>query len=198
MGFVSPSSKLERAVKAFLMLQGKAAVLIDPTKPVAEDGNTFISNDGRVRSFPNRSILATGFSPTSSKRPDGRVYFGVQHHFAAPGAGSTTGRAAMDLFVGASADSLMVSDGDSMQVVADGITAAGRWLAQTDNTPEGDAIAADNADMVNFRCDWIKLADPFLVRGKADSGSTDGDWAESKGHWVEILNFIAFVSQAGN
>ncbi|MEN6533314.1 MAG: hypothetical protein ABFD89_06600 [Bryobacteraceae bacterium] len=182
MAFIGPSSKLERAVKALLVLQGKA-----------DEGNTFISNDGRQRGFPNRTILATGFSPTVPHRPDGRVYFGVQHHFRSPGSDDGTARAAMDAFVGASADTLMVSDGNSLQAVADAITSAGRWLAQTDGTPEGDAIAKQNADMAGFRCDWIKLGDPFLTRGKTDDGGVEG-----AAHWVEILNFTAFVSQAEN
>ena len=180
MGFISPSSKIERAVRAFLVLQGKA-----------DDASTFISNDGRVRMFPNRTILATGFSPTSPKRPDGRVSFEVRHHFAAPGGDDGSQRAAMDAYVGASADSLMVSDGDSMNAVADAITAAGRWLAQTDNTPAGDLVAAQNADMASFRCDWIKLSDPFLTRGRVEAD-------DGKAHWVEVLNFMAFVSQATN
>ena len=95
----------------------------------------------------------------------------------------------MDTFVGATADSMTVSDGNSLNVVADGITAAGRWLAQTDGTEAGDAIANDNADMANFRCDWIKMETPFLTRGKTDD---KGDY------WVEILNFSAFVRQAAN
>lgn len=197
MAFISPISKLERAVKAFLIEQGKA-----------EEGSTFISNDGRVRGFPNRTILGTALSTTAKHRPDGRVYFGVQHHFRAPGidagaarppsSDSGAARAAMDAYVGDSANSMMVSDGNSLLAVAVGITDAGRRLAQTDGTPAGDAIATQNADMVNFRCDWIAQADPFLTRGKCGDGSTEGDWAESKGHWVEILNFTAFVSQAAS
>lgn len=187
MAFISPISKLERAVKAFLIEQGKA-----------EEGSTFISNDGRVRRFPNRTILGSALSTTAKHRPDGRVYFGVEHHFRAPGIDAAPATAAMDAYVGASADSMMVSDGNSLLAVAVGITAAGRRLAQTDGTPAGDAIATQNADMANFRCDWIAQADPFLTRGKCRDGSTEGDWAESKGHWVEILNFTAFVSQAAS
>ena len=182
MGFISPSSKIERAVKTFLILQGKA-----------DEATTFISNDVRVRSFPNRTILATGFSPTVPYRQGGTVYFCIQHHFstaqdpAKPDTGAM--RAAMDAFVGATADTMTISDGNSLNVVADTITAAGRWLAQEDGTPEGNAIAANNADMANFRCDWIKMETPFLTRGKTDD---KGDY------WVEILNFSAFVSQAAN
>jgi hypothetical protein len=182
MAFVNPSSKIERAVMAFLILQSRA----DPTA-------TFISNDVRVRSFPNRTILATGFNPSVPHRQDGVVYFGIQHHFSGaqdssnPDVGAL--RKAMDDFVSATVDTMTISDGNSLSTVADGITRAGRWLAQTDGTDDGDAIAANNADMVDFRCDWIKMETPFLVRGKAD---------EKGDYWVEILNFSAFVSQASN
>lgn len=182
MGFVSPSSKIERAVQAFLVLQEKA-----------DADTTFISNDLRTRTFPNITIVATGFSPTVPHRQGGVVYFGIQHHFsvaqdpANPDNGAL--RAIMDGYVGATADSMTISDGNSLNAVADGITGAGRWLAQTDGTPAGDAIAANNADMANFRCDWVKMETPFLTRGKTDD---KGDY------WVEILNFSAFVSQAEN
>lgn len=181
MGFISPCSKLERALRAFLILQGKATL-----------ESTFISNDARERCLPNRTILASGFSPRVPHRQEGEVFFSVRHYFnvapLAQGEPDGAQRAAMDAFVGASADSLTISDGNSLQAVADGITAAGRWLAQPDGTPEGDAIAAKNADMANFRCDWVKLATPFLSRG----GKED----DKQSIWVESLNFSAFVSQA--
>jgi hypothetical protein len=141
--------------------------------------------------MPNRTILATGFSPTFPHRQGGQVYFSVQHHFReSPETEADDGtlRKALDAFVGASADSLTISDGNSLQAVADGITAAGRWLAQTDGTPEGDAIASNNADMAHFRCDWVKMGSPFLTRGGKDDGKG--------GTWVESRNFSAFVSQA--
>ena len=85
---------------------------------------------------------------------------------------------------------MTVSDGNSLTPVADALTAAGRALAVDASAgadPSQVAIAAANADMTNFRCDWLKMETPFLVRGKPDD---KGDY------WVEILNFSAFVSQA--
>ena len=180
MGFISPGSKLERAVRALLILQGKSTA-----------DATFISNDLRDRVFPNRTVLASSFTPTVPHRQGGVVTFSVEHHFnTEEQAGDLDGsarREALDAFVGATADTLTVSDGNSLNSVADAITTAGRWLAQTDGTPEGDAIAANEADMASFRCDWIKMSEPFLVRGRTK---------DEEGTWLEILNFTAFVSHA--
>ena len=183
MAFVSPCSKLERAVRAFLILQGKAT-----------EAATFISNDLRDRTFPNRTILAPHFSSAAPFKQGGIVTFSIQHRFSvakAPGGNDGNAlRVTMDGFIGATVDSMTAGDANSLNLVADALTAAGRWLAKADGTDEGQKIADANADMVNFRCDWLKMGDPFLVRGgKADE---KGDF------WMEILNFSAFVSQAAN
>lgn len=175
------SSKLERAVRALLVLQGKATM-----------ADCFISNDSRTRSIlPNRTVLANAQMQTRSYREEGEVYFGIQHHFPAidqPGTVPGTQTTAMDKYVNDTEATLFGFDvdGKSLNALADAITAAGRWLAQTDNTEAGDLIAQQNADMSNFRCDWVKTATPYLTRGNTE---------HSKGtNWVEILNFSAFVS----
>lgn len=152
----------------------------------------FISNDSRTRNIlPNRTILAHSQMQTRSYREEGEVFFGIQHHFPAidqPGTVPGTQTAAMDIYVNATEATLFGfdPDGKSLNALADAITAAGRWLAQTDNTPAGDLIAEQNADMINFRCDWVKASSPYLTRGNTE---------HSKGvNWVEILNFSAYVS----
>lgn len=181
MAYKNPASKLERAVQAFLILQTKA-----------DAGETFISNDSRQRVIPNRTVIVTAFSPERPYRPEGTCYLQIQHHLPAavqPNDGDVNiRRVEADEYLGATMDSMLNGDKQSLAAVADQITAAGRWLAQTDGTPEGDQVAADNADMVNFRCDWIKMATPFQTRGNNESGT----------NWVEILNFQAFVSDASN
>lgn len=182
MAFVNPCSKLERAVAAFLVLQGKA-----------DADATFISNDLRDRTFPNKTVVASVFNPNLPHRQEGVVYFSIEHRFSVvqdpdrPDTGDL--RAEIDAFVGGTGDTMTISDGNSLDAVADGITAAGRWLANTDGTAAGDAVASQNADMLNFRCDWVKMEMPFLNRGKSDK---TGDF------WSEIMNFSAFVSQAAN
>ena len=179
MAFISPCSKLERAIAAFLVLQGKSAT-----------EETFVANDVRQRVFPNRTVLASGFNPTVPYRQGGVVFFSIQHHFnVLEDDQSPQLRAELDAYVGDTVDTMTVSDGNSLNAVADGITAAGRWLARKDSTAAGDAIAANNTDMVAFRCDWVKMETPFLTRGRIE---------RDEQCWVEILNFSAFVSQATN
>jgi hypothetical protein len=177
------SSKLERAVRALLVLQAKGTW-----------ENTFLSNDSRDRILPNRTILTHSENFERSYRAEGVCHFSIQHHFKAalqPGDGDRVRRVAMDAFVEATEATIFGFDpaGKSLNNLADQITAAGRWLAQTDNTPEGDKIAADNADMVNFRCDWVRKANPYLTRGhtQTHTGATN---------WVEMLNFVAGASTA--
>jgi hypothetical protein len=93
----------------------------------------------------------------------------------------------MDEMVGDTIDSFACGDRQSLNRVADAITAAGRDLATSDGSAQGDKDAADNADMENFRCDWIKFAHPMITRGRASEDSTN---------WVEVVNLTAFVSNA--
>jgi len=178
--FTSPATKFERAVRAFVFLQGKGTL-----------DDSFIANDSRDRTLPNRTYVASSFSPDRSYRPEGVVTLDIQHHFAAveqPDQTAQAQRVAMDAFVGDTMDALNADSGNpSLVNLADAITRAGRWLAVTDNTPEGDAIAAANPDMVNFRCDWIKFGQPLISRGKPDNDSSN---------WVEVIHLSGFVSHA--
>lgn len=183
MAFNNPASKLERAVQAWLILQNKAT-----------QADCFISNDSRTRNIlPNRTVKVVSFHPTKFYRPEGVCELQIQHHFPAvvqPNVTNiNTNRVASDVWLGNTMDSMGFGDGQSLEAVADGITAAGRWLAKTDGTPAGDQIAADNADLANFRCDWVKASTPLLIRGNDESKSTN---------WIEILCFSAFVSTSKN
>jgi len=181
MAFNNPASKFERALRAYLIAQGKATA-----------ANTFVANDSRARNvLPNRTIQATSFNPRYGHRPEGEVQFNIQHHAEALEQGADVGtdiqRVNMDKFLGDTMDSMAVGDAQSFNLLADAITTAGRALAVSDGSQAGDAQAAINADMVNFRCDWVKNGHPLLTRGHPDGNAV---------LWVEILNFSAFVSAA--
>ena len=182
MAFNNPSSKLERAVWFYLILQGKGTT-----------ADTFLADYSGTRSLPNRTILATSFSPHRPFRPEGEVRLQIQHHFPAaaqPGETESIQRVQKNVYLGETYDSMTVGDGQSLQITAEAITAAGRALAVDESggsDPVLAQLAADNPDMLEFRCDWIKQSNPFLVRGRPDGDAS---------FWVEILNFEAFVSNA--
>ena len=180
--FVSPASKLERALRALLILQGKATW-----------DNTFIANDSRDRVLPNRTFVVRGFNPTRGWRPEGVCQVEIQHHFSAPaqpGQSVTQPSVDLDAYLGDTFDTLNLGgalNATDMAPLADAITLAGRWLAvpdTNDTTGAAAAIVAANADMVNFRCDWVRFGTPLLTRGN-DSATTN---------WVEIIHLSAFVS----
>jgi len=114
----------------------------------------------------------------------------IQHHFdgvAQPNTDVALPGVNLDTYLGDTFDTLNLggqSEATDMKALADAITKCGRWLAATDNTPIGNQIAQDNADMVNFRCDWVKFSTPLITRGN-DAGTTN---------WVEIIHLSAFVS----
>lgn len=181
MAFNNPSSKLARAIRALLILQGKA-----------ESTDCYIYLNSSARTLPNRTILVPTFTPERPHRPEGICSVQIIHRHdgvlqSNEASDLEKRRVEMDAYLGDTLDSLMFGDGNSLNAVADAITQAGRWLAQTDNTPEGDKIAKDNADMVNFRCDWVKLGSPMISQGEADDNAT---------HWIQALHFTAFVSTA--
>jgi len=185
MAFNNPASKFERAFRQFLIQQGAAT-----------EADCFIANDSRSRNIlPNRTIIVVAFSPKNFFRSEGTCHVQIQHRFPAlvqPGETNPDAqRIQMDAYLGDTIDSMVCGDGQSLELVADAITKAGRWLAQPDGTPEGAAIAQNNLDMANFRCDWIKQVQPFLTRGQSEI-EPGGD----KTFWAEILNFSAFVSTA--
>ena len=180
--FVSPASKFERAMRALLILQGKGTW-----------NDSFISNDSRLRTLPNRTFIVSSFSPTRAWRPEGVCQMQIQHHFAAtaqPGQAVTKPSVSMDEYLGQTFDTLNLggqTEATNMKKLADAITLAGRWLATPDpNDPTGTsaAIVAANLDMVNFRCDNVKFSTPLITRGN-DNSTTN---------WVEIIHLSAFVS----
>lgn len=186
--FVNPSSKLEKAVRALLILQGKATW-----------GNSFISNDSRLRVLPNRTLVVSSFQPEKPYRPEGRCFLEIQHHFPAivqPNQQNAIGQPDenaqqknLDIFFGDTMDTLNlggINDQD-MTALANAITSAGRWLAVPDGTPEGNQIAADNAEMANFACKWVKFNSPMISRG--NPGRDDVNWAE-------IIHLVAYVNFA--
>ena len=186
--FVSPASKFERAMRALLILQGKATW-----------SDAFISNESKpaTRALPNRTIIATSFSPTRPYRPEGVCHMEIWHHFDGidqPNQTPNSQQTAMDSYLGDTFDTLNLGgalNATDMSPLADAITAAGRWLAipdANDTTGQAALIVAANADMVNFRCDWVKLSTPLITRG-SDKSTTN---------WVEIIHLSAFVSHASN
>mgnify|MGYP006921323517 CR=1 FL=1 len=180
MAYNNPTSKLERAIRAYLIAQGKA-----------EPENIYIANDSRTRALPARTVIAPAFNPRYGHSSEGECSLAIQHVFSAaidtPETNFSTQRVLMDKMVGDTIDSFACGDRQSLNRVADAITAAGRALATSDGSEQGDIDAADNADMVNFRCDWIKFAHPMLTRGRASEDGTN---------WVEVVNLTAFVSNA--
>jgi hypothetical protein len=186
--FVNPASKLERAVRALVSLQ------INAGQYVITDA--FIANDSRARILPNRTFVARAFTPTKPYRPEGVVTLEIQHHFPSvvqPAAASDldSQRTLLETYFGQTMDVLNLggTNDQDMQPLATAITAAGRWLAVPDATPSGIQIAADNADMANFRCDWVKFGQPMITRGKPETQDVN---------WVEIIHLSAFVSNATN
>lgn len=187
MPFVDPSSKLERAIRWFLIAQSKASI-----------DDTFISGYSELRSvLPNRTIAVETFSPgKASHRPEGICVIPIRHLFSAvlqPGETLTsTRRIERDEFVGGTIISMEQGDPQSFNRTAAAITAAGRDLA-VDHSAGADPLqlqsALDNADMTEFRCDWIRRGQPFLRRGIADDQGT---------LWMVITNYEAFVSAASN
>lgn len=201
--YVSLASKLQRAVRCLLILQGKSMDAVT----FSANGDCFIAEDSRARKIlPNRSILATSVNPLHKKeRPEGVVTLQIQHKFEAVLQPDEQDdwekrRLEMDQYFGATCDTMGIGDNNQdtgMNELAAAITAAGRWLATPDPNPPADPVAAaaeaklvaNNADMVNFRVDWIRRGTPFITRGEAE------------GHaalWVEIMHFEAGVSYAAN
>lgn len=189
MAYNNPATKLERAVRAYLIAQGTATL-----------ADCFVAKDSRTRVSPNRTIFCTDFTGKFPFSLEGTCQFQIQHHYEAfvqpdePDINAQT--VASDDYLGKTIDSMTQGDGQSFNLLANAITRAGRDLA-VDYSAAGDSAAvkaqnalsaAQNADMLNFRMDWIKMGTPFLIRGKSDD--TD--------NWVEMLNFVAFVSNAPN
>ena len=191
--FTNPSSRLERAVRALLILQGKGV----DSAAFSANGDTFIANDSRTRSvLPNRTVFAPRFTPTRPYRPEGVCHLQVEHHFSAAlqpdDANLQQRRVDADAYLGQTLATFGINDGSddqAMGALAAAITVAGRWLATPDPNnpldPNSQAIVNNNLDMLAFRCDWVKNANPFVTRGQA---------GEEGSNWVEILNFECFVS----
>jgi hypothetical protein len=184
--FISPASKFERAMRALLILQGKATW-----------ADAFISNESKSvkRPLPNRTFIVSSFNPTRPSRPEGVCQMQIQHHFSGidqPNQADNSQQTAMDAYLGDTFDTLNLGgelNATDMAPLADAITQAGRWLAipdPNDTTGTAAQIVAANADMANFRCDWVKLSTPLITRGN-DTSTTN---------WVEIIHLSAFVSHS--
>lgn len=182
--FISSASKFERALRTLLILRGKATW-----------DDSFISNDSRSRTLPNRTFVVTSFSPTRPYRPEGICQMQIQHHFSAPAqSGQVVTQPGVDLdaYLGDTFDTLNLGgalNSTDMAPLADAITLAGRWLATpdpADTTGASELIVAANKDMANFRCDWVKQATPLITRGH-DTHTTN---------WVEMIHLSAFVSHS--
>lgn len=182
--YSNPASKLERAVRALLILRGKATW-----------ENSFISNESRSRTLPNRTFVVTSFNPVRRDRPEGTCQMEIWHNFSAidqPGQAVTQPSVDLDAFIGDTLDSLNIgaaSGSTDMAELADAITLAGRWLATpdpNDTTGASALIVAANQDMVNFRCDHVGFGIPMITRGK-DTATTN---------WSEIVHLSAFVSNS--
>ena len=70
--FYSKACQTEKAFRALFCLQGKG-----------NWENSFVSNDSRERIIPNRTFVASAFTPTRPYRPEGMVFLEIQHHFPA-------------------------------------------------------------------------------------------------------------------
>lgn len=182
--FISPASKFERAMRALMIIHGKATWL-----------DSFISNESRGRILPNRTFRVTSFSLTRGYRPEGVCQMEIWNFFDAVAQLDqvvTSPGVNMDIYLGDILDTLNLGGGanaTNMQPLADAITTAGRWLAipdPDDTTGAAQAIVDANLDMANFRCDWVKLGNPLITRGR-DTATTN---------WAEIVHLSAFVSHS--
>lgn len=178
MAFNNSASKLERAVRAFLVLQGKCAW-----------ADCVTMNGTSAKAFPNRVVGSLSFSPTRNYRPEGTIRVQVDHRFSVEVLDDESQRVALDAMVGDTQDTLGFGSGKDTSGVAAGITTAGRWLAANDGDGERAPKAVDNADMANFRCDDFVLDSPLHTRGKPDGDNVA---------WIESLHYVATVSTATN
>jgi hypothetical protein len=180
--YSNPADQVERAVQSLLVNMGLGTL-----------DATYLFNDGRVRcQAQNRTLLAESVRGQRPYRPEWVVHLQIQHWFpgvqqvqplqndqgvdVSPWTGND--RVNFNAFIGATVDLLGYDTDQAMTNVCANITAAGRWLAQTDGTPVGAQIAAANADMANFRVDWVKQGEPFITRGKPEGHTDSNSWAE--------------------
>jgi hypothetical protein len=186
MPYTNPSTMIERAVRAYLIGQGKGTA-----------DKCYISLNSYYRTANSRTFLVRNFMPNNAYRPAGVFQIEIQHVGEAIQQDNVANpdqmRVNMDNFVGATMLSMFAqSDGQGpLTVVADAITAAGRALAVDQSNgadPIAIQLAANNTDMVNFRVDWIKAAPSLMTRGETE-GKNGTFWAES-------LNFMGFMSTA--
>lgn len=169
--------------------------------------NTYVSNDIRDRNTPLRSMISPIVKSTKPYRPEGVVVLEIQHHFPISDPNNPYGpldpQQAKE-WIGETFDSINCENPPSQNMgkLADGLTAAGRWLAippaaQVANPTQAQitqyaldiAQAAANADMANFRVDWVMYSNPIYTRGRVEK--TDGGL-----FWAEIIHLEAFVSQS--
>ena len=183
-------------MRSFLVNQGKGTWQ-----------NSFVTNDVRNRVTPNRSIVSPAVRNVKPYRPEGVVVLDIQHHFPISDPNSPYGpqdpAQALE-WIGETFDSLNCENPPSQNMgkLADALTNAGRWLAiQPDPLPPNPTAqqtaqynldvqtANNNADMANFRVDWVRYADTQYTRGASAS-------AKDSLIWVEIIHLEAYVSQS--
>lgn len=167
-------TQLERAIRALFISKGAA------TKD-----DCYVSNESRDRTGLDTGITAilAEQSTTQDSELSGNekwqvsiqnLYGAVQQEGEPP----ELNRIEMDKRVGRQELLLRKGEADKLDVSADDITAAGRALAVTDNTPEGDLSAAQNEDMAEFTCLFMR----FL-------GSTRGKPNDEACAWVEKRHY---------
>ena len=168
-------SQLERAIRALLVSTGAATM-----------ADCYISNDPR-----ERIGLATGITDIqavqSNTEPEisGNEKWAVriQNKFGVPTqpgeANPNVNRIEMDTRVGRQMLELLRSnDGMTLFKTADNITAAGRALAVSDGSTDGDIQAENEADMAEFTCLFVRWL-----------GSSRGQPDDASCSWVEVRNF---------
>lgn len=168
-------SQLDRAIVAWLISQGVG------TDPVC---SVLPANSTSDNPYPNITVYAT----RSQNEPAlaGNKTFTVQVRIASQASTAVNdenpenARVILDLLTGQCAYQLLQSnDGQSLNLTAMNITAAGRSLAASADP----IVAANNADMANFTCQYL-----------FDQGQTRGKPSEEGAAWIEVLNFSAVAN----
>ncbi len=177
---MSLRSKLDRAIVAYLQTQG----VCDNISP---------ANSSEDSEYPNVTVWCHDGKP--SAQYSGSYEFQVMIEMqgkatqqpVAPGTDEPNPelqRVKLDELTDGVYEALMkeevTEDTQSLRATKDLITAAGRALAVADATPEGIQRAENNADMVDFTCQfWM------------ESGITGGRPNVEGAAWKEVLQFTA-------
>ena len=142
-------SKINRAVRALLINSGAGSAL-----------DTFTELTSDTRAIPNTTIATgsgdelvkfTGLWKFPGLTVSMRDNAAVEADEANPNAAWI---AALTRYNDVRTALSLIGDAGELNYTAGQITSAGRALAESDLTEEGDIIAADNADMANFTVTW--------------------------------------------